>query len=1410
MEENPPPVKKRAGRPIKRFKGIAQRMFKEWVANTPGESIESKDSILKFRVVLANIKKSRILRKINNNDNQQDGQGDNGQQDDEEHSRNQPIDKYSSYLDALNITDSHSFLNSLHNDEIDNIISLIDSNQFPLPDQVVSQNENHRKINIVFSEKNFNEYYSARSPSAHSLQHALVCVGNKSSENQLLKWFTKYAPSLKSDNGVLIKIFPKQSYNPFIYFLENKATKSTFNFDINNYNNNLPFLSKVQKETGEHILTSLKSAIELPIKIQEKAVNHVPCFTYDLNIKVDCTLSPFATFIFFLDAFNKFLKFRIDNKMLALNSYRFSIGMGCKKRKFGAPSQIELQSNSISYFPQRDNSNDSFFNSSPIINTAFSSVYQIDYFPFNKIFKSIIAQYNNFFNLPNDQYNSRTNYHGEITFLSFKFYMFYSAYINSYFALPAYINSSHCCINPKNEDNKCFFYACVIGLIVDKYQKEHKKLPSHLERTSNIIAYYEQYFKEVKFDLPEITTYSSYFHDFEKENKEICLNVYSLDIKNRQLILSYDSKFKGKRNTIINLLHFSDNKNSHFACIKKLETLIHAISPEKSHHKDTLPEKSKGDNFCFYCGNYKQDIEFHNKFCPLIQLNKKKVVTYPPDFGDRSFVASNFKKHEIKFKYIIYADLETCFDSTVDDGKNKVMSYCFYFDKEDYFVKENLNIGYNLNEFVNNIVDIAKNFKDEAEEQEYIPLFFHNGMNFDAQFIFTELVSGNFAGINITGIMKTSEKFLSISIKGKDMKEIRILDSCQYLLMSLEGLVNCSLTDDTGKNKLIFPYFFSYFEDNAPLILKKNLFPYRFFTDENKLFDTTSLDIIFSNVNNFDIKWTENISLFNTLSKNTLDNIHLLGIKTIKEYHDIYLKCDVLQLSDIFNNARSKFLLTHKMELASFFGLPGASWASWQRLMSFQLPLLSNPRMFFLFYNLIRGGVATCIKRYAIASDTCSIIYLDANSLYPHAMHNEFPDGDFKFVKFPLEPSNQYVLDFISHITDIHCGAIFRVDLIYPDSVAKNTLDYPFCPFKCSIDPSFYSEMRMKLGEKISKNENKKKFIGLIQTIGDKNDYICNQAMLKFYLEHGMIIRKVHDVIQFHHSKYLQQYCDLNANLRKQSHDPYGKIFYKTLGNSLYGKTFENKFKQSKVKFANDKKQTEKILMSDYLHSIIFQNSNLLIGNMENENVLVDKPIYIGGIVTEYAKLHMYTFFYDKIIPLFGRENVQLVYTDTDSMILQIYHKSGLNKYDLYKQINDRYPCIIDCSSLNKDQLKFHNIRHDCDGELGKFKDECGEKFIDEFVGLRSKCYSIKLNDNSDFHKAKGVTKYAQSKLTHKQYKDIILNPEECSKVEVDQQIFLKKDHEVFIKMQKKLALSGTDSKRMICLDNINTLPYKF
>ena len=80
----------------------------------------------------------------------------------------------------------------------------------------------------------------------------------------------------------------------------------------------------------------------------------------------------------------------------------------------------------------------------------------------------------------------------------------------------------------------------------------------------------------------------------------------------------------------------------------------------------------------------------------------------------------------------------------------------------------------------------------------------------------------------------------------------------------------------------------------------------------------------------------------------------------------------------------------------------------------------------------------------------------------------------------------------------------------------------------------------------------------MIRDRSDKKNYLIHYRMLKFYVRYGMIVDKVHEIISFKQSEWLENYLNFNTQKRKQAVNDFEKDFYKLLINAFYGKTMEN------------------------------------------------------------------------------------------------------------------------------------------------------------------------------------------------------------------------------------------------------------
>lgn len=126
---------------------------------------------------------------------------------------------------------------------------------------------------------------------------------------------------------------------------------------------------------------------------------------------------------------------------------------------------------------------------------------------------------------------------------------------------------------------------------------------------------------------------------------------------------------------------------------------------------------------------------------------------------------------------------------------------------------------------------------------------------------------------------------------------------------------------------------------------------------------------------------------------------------SLKEYHDFYLLCDILLLSDVFETFRDTCLQNYDLDPGHFYTAPGLSWQAALKMTNVWLELLTDIEQHLFIESGIRGGVSVISHRFAKANlpalegydDTQPnqhLIYWDANNLYGWAMSQPLPTGD--------------------------------------------------------------------------------------------------------------------------------------------------------------------------------------------------------------------------------------------------------------------------------------------------------------------------------------------------------------------------------------------------------------------------------
>ena len=142
----------------------------------------------------------------------------------------------------------------------------------------------------------------------------------------------------------------------------------------------------------------------------------------------------------------------------------------------------------------------------------------------------------------------------------------------------------------------------------------------------------------------------------------------------------------------------------------------------------------------------------------------------------------------------------------------------------------------------------------------------------------------------------------------------------------------------------------------------------------------------------------------------------------------------------------------------------------------------------------------------------------------------------------------------------------------------------------------------------------------------NKKRYVLHYRNLKFYLEHGLILKKVHHVIKFHQSRWMKNYVKLNQDHRISSQNEVEQDFFKLMNNSLFGKTCENQKKRTQIKLVNNRQDFQNLVNKPQFMDCRQFSDTLAAVEMQKTQLRINKPSYVGFVVLELSKLIMYEY----------------------------------------------------------------------------------------------------------------------------------------------------------------------------------------
>ena len=176
-------------------------------------------------------------------------------------------------------------------------------------------------------------------------------------------------------------------------------------------------------------------------------------------------------------------------------------------------------------------------------------------------------------------------------------------------------------------------------------------------------------------------------------------------------------------------------------------------------------------------------------------------------------------------------------------------------------------------------------------------------------------------------------------------------------------------------------------------------------------------------------------------------------MKNLGEYHDLYLKTDVILLSNVFESFRNTCLNHYKLDPAHFYTSPELAWQACLTKTGVKLELLTDADMLLMFENGIGGNITQATHRYAKANNKYMgekfnrekvsrfLQYLDPNNLYGWAISQLLTTGGFKWI----DPS-QFTPNKVSELGNgsMRKGYLLEVDVRYSKELHDWQNELPF------------------------------------------------------------------------------------------------------------------------------------------------------------------------------------------------------------------------------------------------------------------------------------------------------------------------------------------------------------------------------
>eukprot|EP00877_Chromochloris_zofingiensis_P005032 jgi/Chrzof1/1452/Cz10g08140.t1 len=306
----------------------------------------------------------------------------------------------------------------------------------------------------------------------------------------------------------------------------------------------------------------------------------------------------------------------------------------------------------------------------------------------------------------------------------------------------------------------------------------------------------------------------------------------------------------------------------------------------------------------------------------------------------------------------------------------------------------------------------------------------------------------------------------------------------------------------------------------------------------------------------------------------------------------------------------------------------------------------------------------------------------------------------------------------------------------------------------------------------------------------------------------GVRVTKVHRVLLFEQRPWLKDYIEGNSKRRAETTLKREQDMYKLNNNAVYGKTVENVRGRTDFRLCFNGRHYKRLVRDiRYKPNDVLLNgahaddqSKHIVGvSMSQTDMKFATPVPAGVAVLDLSKLLMLQFHYDVMLPRYGRDNVRLIYTDTDSFV---YHIKTEDVYADMWAMKEHY----DMAGYSEDHPIVW-LYHDKTNNkvIGLMKDESSGNPIWRFVAIRPKVYAYEYERHKKVggswevgkgsaSKAKGVVKSVQKTLGFDRYVSVL---QTGVPVAVDMKRIETKKHQLStVAIKKRKAFDACDTKR--------------